>query len=371
MGYKLTFYIALAACIATSGSALALSPSEIYAAVSDSIVVVSAYRGDEGSRSGSGVLVGSGEVLTNCHILEDANRYKVSKGNALARGTLLYRDVENDLCLLVAPAVHGKPVQIGKASALTIGSKVYAIGSPKGLELSLSDGLVAQLHGAKESPLIQTTTPISKGSSGGGLFDDQGRLVGITTFYIKNAQNLNFAAPIELLRQLRQEKYLVEIDLGSAGDAAAPAAAPADAAAPAAAPADAAAPAAAPAALVDLPEVAPPGMDLVFSDGWRAVYIHRPTIRSIDGGHLLAWVLINRRYPTDVNAYSSQHLRAHDCAGSRIATLSQIDFSDHNGRGIQVGYEGHQIGTIGALWQFVAPNTEEAEILSAVCDSVG
>jgi serine protease Do len=76
---------------------------------------------------------------------------------------------------------------------LEIGEKLYSIGAPLGLELTLSDGLLSAKRALSGSHLIQTTAPISPGSSGGGLFDAYGNLVGITTFLLKNSENLNFA----------------------------------------------------------------------------------------------------------------------------------------------------------------------------------
>jgi tetratricopeptide (TPR) repeat protein len=85
---------------------------------------------------------------------------------------------------------------------LEVGEKVYAIGAPQGLELTLSEGLISGLREYGSARLIQTTAAISPGSSGGGLFDTQARLVGITTFVVKNGQNLNFALPGEWVSAL-------------------------------------------------------------------------------------------------------------------------------------------------------------------------
>jgi len=63
--------------------------------------------------------------------------------------------------------------------------------------LTISEGLVSGVREADAQTWVQTTAPISPGSSGGGLFDTQGRLVGITTFLLKDKQNLNFAVPAE------------------------------------------------------------------------------------------------------------------------------------------------------------------------------
>ena len=86
-----------------------------------------------------------------------------------------------------------------------MGEPVYAVGTPQGLELSLSEGIVSQLHGGPP-PLIQTTVAISQGSSGGGLFNAEAELVGITTFYLKDAQSLNFALPVEWIDEVARRK---------------------------------------------------------------------------------------------------------------------------------------------------------------------
>ncbi len=86
-----------------------------------------------------------------------------------------------------------------------MGEPVYAVGAPEGLELPLSEGIVSQLRGGPP-PLIQTTVAISPGSSGGGLFNTEGELVGITTFYLKEGQNLNFALPVELIAEAAGNK---------------------------------------------------------------------------------------------------------------------------------------------------------------------
>lgn len=78
---------------------------------------------------------------------------------------------------------------------------MYAVGSPRGLELTISDGIISQLRG-EHTNLIQTTASISPGSSGGGLFNLRGELIGITTFNVTGGQNLNFALPVEWLENL-------------------------------------------------------------------------------------------------------------------------------------------------------------------------
>jgi hypothetical protein len=88
------------------------------------------------------------------------------------------------------------------AAQLKVGEKVFAIGSPLGLENSISEGIISGKRGQNDVLLLQTTTPVSQGSSGGGLFDAKGRFVGVTTFKLVEGENLNFAVDAELIAEI-------------------------------------------------------------------------------------------------------------------------------------------------------------------------
>lgn len=75
--------------------------------------------------------------------------------------------------------------------------RVFTVGAPRGLEQTLGDGLISGLRSGASVRLIQTSSPISPGSSGGGLFDSAGNLLGITTFMLRESQALNFAISAE------------------------------------------------------------------------------------------------------------------------------------------------------------------------------
>ena len=187
-------------------SALALTASQVYEQVKDSVVVVKAY--DHQGKPvglGSGVRLPSGDVITNYHVVKAGVRYTVGRGKKGVPATLKAGDPDKDLCLLTAPGLTAKPARLGRAAKLKVGEPVYAVGAPQGLELSLSEGIVSQLRGGPP-PLIQTTVAISQGSSGGGLFNAEAELVGITTFYLKDAQNLNFALPVEWIGEVAGKK---------------------------------------------------------------------------------------------------------------------------------------------------------------------
>ena len=110
--------------------------------------------------------------------------------------------MERDLCQLEVIWLNRRPVRIVSATQRLVGQRVYAIGTPKGLELTLSEGLISSLRPRARSFVIQTSAPMSRGSSGGGLFDDEGRLVGIAAFQYARGQNLNFAVPASWVTEM-------------------------------------------------------------------------------------------------------------------------------------------------------------------------
>ena len=202
--------------VASAGPAGAKSAAEVFAEVAPSVVVVLALDDNgETVAQGSGVVVGKNEVATNCHVIEDAESVVVRQAADSGGGEtyrmdsrILTRDGERDLCLLFVGELSEPPAApvaaMGAAKGLAVGEEVYAIGAPEGLELSLSRGVVSQLrgiHGKRAAPLVQTDAAISPGSSGGGLFNADGELVGITTFKWRG-ESLNFAIPAEWVGEL-------------------------------------------------------------------------------------------------------------------------------------------------------------------------
>ena len=188
-----------------SATATAMEPDVLYEKLSPSVWVVYAHDG-EGVKmaSGSGVVIAPEQMVTNCHVLTNAKSLTVRRRNTAHTARLLFADVDRDLCLLKVKDMVAPAVDIAPLSAVRIGQRVIAIGAPLGLELTLSDGLVSSLIRDEDDKVtrIQISVPISHGSSGGGLFDLNGRLIGVTSAGIDKAQNLNFAIPAEWIREV-------------------------------------------------------------------------------------------------------------------------------------------------------------------------
>jgi hypothetical protein len=208
-----------AAALVAAAPAAALDPSEVFAKVAPSVWAV---RGLDASERpivyGSGVVIGPGRLVTNCHVLAKAKAIQVRRSNVAYYGKLEHADVERDLCIISIAEFSAPSVAVLPLASVRVGQRAYAVGNPERLDLTLSEGLISGLRSEDPTLLpVQTTAPISPGSSGGGLFDDQGRLIGITTLVVlgraKIAQNLNFAAPAEWIAEVpeRAKEQLAKV----------------------------------------------------------------------------------------------------------------------------------------------------------------
>jgi tetratricopeptide (TPR) repeat protein len=189
-------------------SSMAETAEQVFKRASPSVVVV--YVSDTHGTAvalGSGVVVRPGAVVTNCHVVNAggprAELAVTYAGKTFSAG-IRYYDGDRDMCELSVPNLRARPATVGNSRSLQVGQTVYAIGAPEGLELTLSQGLISGLRLIDGLRYIQTTASISPGSSGGGLFDADGRLVGFTTFHLKDGQNLNFALPVDWISRLPQ-----------------------------------------------------------------------------------------------------------------------------------------------------------------------
>jgi hypothetical protein len=198
-------YPLLGGIAGTAAAPESINTSEgVFKKASPSVVTVKIFGGADKRLlvQGSGVVVGPGTVVTNRHVIESGGEIQVIDHGQAYSASVMYSDREYDLCALGVPTLPAPQVDMASVQTVRVGQRVYAIGAPRGLELSISDGLVSSIRSYGAFPLIQTNAPISKGSSGGGLFDTDGRLVGITMSSAIDGQNINFALVADLISQL-------------------------------------------------------------------------------------------------------------------------------------------------------------------------
>lgn len=171
-------------------------------------VVLIDVRTAADSRQGSGFLVDpSGIILTNYHVVRDARsaRVKLSSGDVYEHVTILAQDERRDIAVLRVPGFDLPTLPLANSDSVRIGGPIVLIGSPLGLENTVSTGIVS---GRRQEPegyqLLQVTAPASQGSSGGAVLSSDGRVIGIAVSQLLAGQNLNFAVPINYARGMLQ-----------------------------------------------------------------------------------------------------------------------------------------------------------------------
>jgi len=170
-----------------------------------SIVMVRGYTESGSLAYGSGVIVGKGEVITNCHVLRRTKAPWISQGEDSYSITDIRIDTWHDLCLLNIHNLKGKPIPIGSSKNLVKGQALAAIGHSNGAPVPLtSGGYVVSTYEYDNGKIILSSAKFRLGASGSGLFDMKGNLVGINTFKTTGYGSY-YAMPIDWLSDLRKK----------------------------------------------------------------------------------------------------------------------------------------------------------------------
>lgn len=148
---------------------------------------------------GSGVALPDNKIITNCHVTAAATSVTIAQGDAPMRASAQHAEPALDLCVLQVESLRLKPAAVRDSSTLRLGEEVYAVGYNRGLGLTYHAGVVEQLYPMHGGAVIRTSASFTTGASGGGLFDAQGNLVGILTFFrtAKGKDTQYFAVPVE------------------------------------------------------------------------------------------------------------------------------------------------------------------------------
>jgi putative serine protease PepD len=204
-----------------------LSVNEIYQRAKDGVVLVTRTQaqgspflppgqGGGGGATGSGFVIDDqGHVLTNQHVVDGAENVTVRFPNGdEVDARVVGEDASSDVAVLELESVPSgvTPVELGSSEALEIGDLVVAIGSPFGLEGTVTSGIVSALHRELTAPdgftidgAIQTDAAINPGNSGGPLLDGQGRVIGINSQIASSSggnEGIGYAVPIETAKEV-------------------------------------------------------------------------------------------------------------------------------------------------------------------------
>lgn len=197
--------------------------SSSYAKITETVLkqkraVVTLYINDKDGKqigTGTGFIIDSnGIIVTNYHVIaawleaDNTLLVKMENGSYFPIRTLINFDKENDVAIF---KVDGKELPVVKLSTdykPKQGENIVVVGSPLGLETTVSDGIISSVRG--EDGLLQVTAPISQGSSGSPVLNSNGEVVGVITFLIEGGQNLNFAIPVKHVSNLLKKAPMSE-----------------------------------------------------------------------------------------------------------------------------------------------------------------
>jgi S1-C subfamily serine protease len=169
--------------------------------------------------SGSGVIYDTqGHILTNNHVAEAGSSYEVVLSDGrIYPAEVVGTDPTTDLAVLKVTAENLQPIGIGSTKNLTVGDPAVAVGSPLGLQggPSLTVGVLSAFGRTVQTDssttlfgMLQTDAPITQGSSGGALVDENGNLIGITTAIGVSSvgvEGIGFATPVEIVTRVADE----------------------------------------------------------------------------------------------------------------------------------------------------------------------
>lgn len=199
------FLAAVTAGYPASAGEQPLSARDIFEAVSPNVCVIHPL-----DSTGMELGVGSGfrldingRIATNFHVIKGAHsaRVRCAEKESVTTTVVAY-SVAADLAILSIDS-RGTAVTLNGADSIPVGAEVYVIGSPLGFDGSITSGLASGMRKIEGRDLLQISAPISPGNSGGPVTDGQGRVIGIAVGSLTEGQNINFAVPVRVLIELR------------------------------------------------------------------------------------------------------------------------------------------------------------------------
>lgn len=154
-------------------------------------------KSERGTASGSAVMVGPGLLATSCHVLNDATHAVVVQTGEALQVALVAADWRRDLCILKSDIISTRAAPLIPASQVRKKDVVFSLGFTGG-RFAYDLGEVRQLYTMDGSRVLRGSAAFAAGASGGGLFDAEGRLVGILTFYkLSSDKSMFFAIPAD------------------------------------------------------------------------------------------------------------------------------------------------------------------------------
>ena len=193
--------------LSTAFGQISLTTAQIAKRVSPSVVVVQG-KTDSGDVLGSGFIVSKdGKIVTNLHVIRDMKTASVqlANGEVFDSPSVLAVDELRDLAIIRIAGPNLTTLAMGNSDTLTVGERVVVVGSPLGLDTTVTAGILSAIRDSgKGFKLLQTDAAVNHGNSGGPLVAGNGLAIGVVSSILRSdsAQGLNFAIPINYVRGL-------------------------------------------------------------------------------------------------------------------------------------------------------------------------
>ncbi|PPC87225.1 MAG: serine protease [Methylotenera sp.] len=201
--HNLTRIYTLSLLMCVASVAWAMPAEELVSELSHSVLRVKVKLPNGGLGLGSAVVVGKNEVITNCHVVNDATNVSVIVNGEPHSASAIKADWHHDLCMLTVENLDVPAVKFGISKNLQYDESVFTVGYPGETESPVSTfGIVNGLFPMDDSVIIRASSPFKLGASGGGAFDDAGNLVGIITLKSKGNVAHYFYMPVEWVQAL-------------------------------------------------------------------------------------------------------------------------------------------------------------------------
>lgn len=178
-----------------------LSAEDVYKQASDKVAMVLCYKDGLPYSQGSGFFIDANTLITNYHVVEGSNKIelKLAGKEDVFKGAKVIKAAPDYDLAIIQTNQQFPYLPIDSTFNDKVGSKIYTIGNPRGLEGTISEGILSGVRNDEDVDYLQITAPISPGNSGGPVINKMGKVIGISTFSFKNSQNLNFAMPIKYI----------------------------------------------------------------------------------------------------------------------------------------------------------------------------
>ena len=192
-------------CLCLIASARAAPSTELVQRLNAQVLRVQTGLADGSFGLGSAVVIAKNQLVTNCHVIANANSINVVNNGAPHAASAIKADWYHDLCILKVDNLSAPIAKIGSSKNLKYEQSVFTIGYPSFIAKPVSTyGVVKGLYPMDNSVVIRTTSTFGLGASGGGMFDDAGNLVGVITLKSPGRDAYYYNMPVEWVQALLQ-----------------------------------------------------------------------------------------------------------------------------------------------------------------------